>query len=162
VMVPLALLVGTAMAMFVYVPGLRDKLTVKVAAMFGLKSTTAPQVSIQEYQIALDEKENSATISGIVKNISDEPVGPLQVELLLTKREDARITDTKLIQVEPAKLAPNEEGKYELKISAKDYQQSKVSRVLGKEAALRVKKLKDLIQKPQIDPSQMPAQASTE
>jgi hypothetical protein len=160
----MVLLLGTAAAIVVYVPNLRTRfLPVRIASMLGYETNITPMVSIQEYRISLDEKENSATIRGVVKNLSEATVGPVQVELLLSRREDVRVTETRLIPIDPSQLGPNQEGKYELKISAKDYQQTKVSRVLSGENALKVKKLKEIIDpQPQIDPSQVPSsQAST-
>jgi hypothetical protein len=151
--IPIILLLATSLLLIKYVPGLRDRMPASIASLFGGRTNVLPQVSVQEYRTFYDEKENSATISGIITNISSDPVGPVQVELELSKREDVRITDKKIIPIEPAQLAPNETGKYELKISAKDYQQSKVSRILVGDNPLRLKRLKEYLEpKPPTDP----------
>src|SRR5207237_7403846 len=113
--IPIVLLLATAAGIFLYVPALRERLPVRVSSMFGMKSNKVPQISIQEYSASYDEKEKSATISGVIKNLSEESIGPLQLEVILSKRDDIRETDKKLVPIEPAQLGPNQEGKYEFK-----------------------------------------------
>ncbi|MEW6734509.1 MAG: hypothetical protein AB1489_24505 [Acidobacteriota bacterium] len=165
ILLPILGLLGVLSGMAIYVPGInqraRAKLPARLASLIGGKQDTAPQISIQEYRVILDDKENTATISGIVTNISEETIGPLQIEMLLFKREDVRITETKLLSTEPAQLAPKQEGKYELKVSAKDYQQTKFSRILSGSSELRVKKLGIIDPTPTIDPSQLPTGQAT-
>src|SRR5439155_8920879 len=61
VAVPLILLLATAAAIVILVPNLRQRyLPVRLASILGYKNEIIPMVSVQEYRISLDEKENSA------------------------------------------------------------------------------------------------------
>jgi len=155
--VPVIILVLAAAAIFLYVPALRERLPASVQAKLGYKIVeTFPQVSVQEYRVIHDDKAMTATISGLVTNLSKETYGPIQIEMVLFRREDVNKTETKIVPIEPAQLGPNQEGKYSFTISAKDFQQTKVSKILNGEAALRVKKLGIVDPKPQVDPTQYP------
>lgn len=143
--IPLVLLFGAALAISLYVPALRDKLSeklpVSISGILGLKPKDTTQVSIQEYRASIDEKEHTATITGVVTNLSENPVGPIQLEFQLAKRNDARVTETRLVNVEPVQLTPNQQGKYQFTFSAKDYEESKLLRALNNNVFIKVKKL---------------------
>ncbi|KAF0221211.1 MAG: hypothetical protein FD167_5046, partial [bacterium] len=108
--VPLLVLLMASVSIVYMVPALREKVAEKlplnVASTLGLATKQISQVSIQEYRYSIDEKENTVKISGIVKNLSNYPVGPLQLEFQLTKRGDATLTETKSVTLDPAELAP--------------------------------------------------------
>lgn len=84
-----------------------------------------PQVNIVVDEAML--KGGEITLGGAVKNISDAPVTNISVELELYPREGKNIEQA-LIKLEPATLEPQHEGRYELKVKAKDYS---YARVLG-------------------------------
>lgn len=153
--VPVLILLAVAVGLVLYVPGLRERMPAPIAKMMGYTDTKSPQLSIQAYQIIYDEKEKTATVGGEVTNLSQSPISGLQVEFLLSKREDYRQAEPKIVAIDPAELAPGQKGKYQFVISTKDYQESKFSRVLSGETALRVKKL-GVQEPPPIDPSQSP------
>ena len=60
------------------------------------------------------------TIAGSVKNISQEPLSELSVELELKRRKDGT-TERKSATLNPAWLEPNQEGRYSLKLPAEDF-----------------------------------------
>lgn len=65
-------------------------------------------------------KAGTSLITGTVKNISNEELDDLAVELELWRRTDSS-TEMKTVSIEPAKLAPNQEGRYTLSLSAQEY-----------------------------------------
>lgn len=74
-------------------------------------------------QILVDEaiiKGDQTVIGGTVKNISVETLSNLGVDLELIGRKDGAKTKT-AVQVEPAQLAPQQEGRYSLQLRSADY-----------------------------------------
>lgn len=74
-------------------------------------------------QIFVDEavlKGDQTLIAGIVKNISNENLSGLSVDLELIRRKGAT-TDKTSVQVQPSQLAPQEEGRYSLPLRSADY-----------------------------------------
>ncbi|MBI4852305.1 MAG: hypothetical protein HY819_10955 [Acidobacteria bacterium] len=158
--IPLFVLLGALISIIYVVPALREKVAQKlpynVASALRLATKQVAKVSIQEYPYSLDEKENTATIRGVVKNLSNAQIGPLELEFELTRRGDESLKEIKKVALDPVELAPEQEGKYEFVFSAKDYQVSKFSKMVsGNKIELDVKKL-GLINLPPIDPSQAP------
>jgi hypothetical protein len=157
--IPIWILLGVFIGIIYIVPNLREKVAEKLppslAKTLKLTSKEIAFLSIQEYRYSVDEKEKTVTISGVVKNLTEKAVGPLQLEFQLTKREDVRLTDSKIIPLDPIELGPQKEGKYTFTISAKDYQETKFLRITttNKDIELKVKKLG--IVDPPIDPSKL-------
>lgn len=60
------------------------------------------------------------TIGGVVKNISKRELSGLSVALELRRRKDGK-TEHATVPVEPAKLNPDQEGAYSLKLPAQTY-----------------------------------------
>ena len=83
----------------------------------------------------------TATLGGTVTNASEVAVGPVQLEFVLSRREDVRLTVAKLIDVEPNQLAPQTSAKYQFKISTKEFQDSKLARAMNGQAAIKFKNL---------------------
>lgn len=77
-----------------------------------------PQVNIVVDEAIL--KGGEITLGGSVKNISDAPLTSITVELELYPRQGKTIEQA-LIKLEPAALEPQHEGRYELKVKAKDF-----------------------------------------
>ena len=78
--------------------------------------------------ILVDEamlKGGTTTIGGIVKNTSNESLGPLSIEMELKRRKDA-VVETKLVSLEPSNLEPQQEGRYSLSLKAQDYGSARV------------------------------------
>jgi len=72
-------------------------------------------------------KGSQTIIGGTVQNISGEQLSDLSVEINFTKRKDG-FTETKVIPLVPHDLAPGEQGRYSITITAQDYS---AARVLG-------------------------------
>jgi hypothetical protein len=74
-------------------------------------------------QILVDEaliKGDQTVVGGSVKNISGETLRNLGVDLDLIRRKDSG-KERAVAQVEPAELAPNQEGRYSLQLRSADY-----------------------------------------
>jgi len=74
-------------------------------------------------QIFVDEamsKGDQTLVGGTVKNISNESLSSLAVDLELIRRKGAT-TEKALVQVQPSQLAPQEEGHYSLSLRSTDY-----------------------------------------
>jgi len=74
-------------------------------------------------QILVDEaliKGDQTVLGGTVKNISGETLSNLGVDLELIRRKDGGSQKTG-VQVEPAQLAPQQEGRYSLQLRSADY-----------------------------------------
>ncbi len=81
-------------------------------------------------QIYVDEavrKGPEALIGGTVHNISDENLTNLSVEIELSHRKDSG-TETRVLEVEPKELAPDQKGRYTLAITG-DYRSFKLLRI---------------------------------
>ena len=61
-----------------------------------------------------------STLAGTVKNTSNETLSNLQVELELKSRKGAG-AEKRLVQVQPAELRPNDEGRYSIQLQVQDY-----------------------------------------
>ncbi len=74
-------------------------------------------------QILVDEaliKGDQTLVAGTVKNISGETLSNLGVDLELVRRKGGGTQKT-AVQVEPAQLAPQQEGRYSLQLRSADY-----------------------------------------
>ena len=160
--IPIFVLFGIFVGIVYSVPNLRntigEKLPPHIAVKLRLVNKVIPSVSLKEYRYFVNQTENTVTFSGLVTNLSQEPINQVQLEFLLTKREDVRLTDKKVILLEPAQLAPKQEGKYEFTVSAKDYQESKFIRMFdANKEELKVKS-REIAELP-LDPSLAPTVA---
>ena len=84
-------------------------------------------------QIFVDEamqKGDQTLIAGTVKNISNEMLSSLSVDLELIRRKGAT-TDKTSVQVQPSQLAPQEEGRYSLPLRSADYTSVKLVGLRG-------------------------------
>ncbi len=158
--VPIFVLFGIFVGIVYSVPNLRntigEKLPPHIAVKLRLVNRVIPSVSLKEYRYFVNQTENTVTFSGVVTNLSQETVSQIQLEFLLTKREDVRLTDKKIVSLEPAELAPKQEGKYEFVISAKDYQESKFVRMFDinkEDLKVKTREIADL---PLADPNLAP------
>jgi hypothetical protein len=59
-------------------------------------------------------------IGGTVRNTSAEKLGDVSVELELKRRKDG-VSEKRLVELEPASLEPQQEGRYSLHLVARDY-----------------------------------------
>lgn len=65
------------------------------------------------------------TLGGAVKNISNEKLTGVSVELELKRRKDG-LAEKKLVMLEPAELEPDQEGRYSLQLQARDYSSARL------------------------------------
>lgn len=70
-------------------------------------------------------KAGTTTLAGTVKNTSNEELGPLSVELELKKRLGGGV-ETRVVGLQPARLGPQEEGRYSLQLKAQDFRSARV------------------------------------
>jgi hypothetical protein len=70
-------------------------------------------------------KAGTITLGGMVKNTSNEELGPLAVELELKKRTGGGV-ETRLVNLQPANLKPQEEGRYSLQLKANEFGTARV------------------------------------
>lgn len=79
-------------------------------------------------QITIDDamaQGGKTVIGGTVKNISDQKLGPLTIELELRRRKDAS-AETKQIALTPAEIAPQEAARYSVELKAQEYSSARV------------------------------------
>jgi hypothetical protein len=73
--------------------------------------------------VVVDEptlEKGMTTLGGIVKNISKQELSGLSVVLELRRRKDGVVEESRL-PVTPARLQPEQEGSYSLKVPAQDF-----------------------------------------
>lgn len=87
------------------------------------KINAPPEAQIFEDEARL--KGSEAIITGTIRNISDQKLEDLSVELEL-KRRSATTTERRQINVEPASLDPGAEGRYALSLRASDWSGARV------------------------------------
>jgi hypothetical protein len=82
-----------------------------------------PAANSTEAQIFEDEptlKDSQAIVGGTVRNITQEPLNNLSLELELKRRADGS-TEVRTVSVKPSTLAPGEEGKYSLALPRQEF-----------------------------------------
>ncbi|GEM_PF-6313811 len=85
-----------------------------------------PQLELVE---EVNQRDHRVTIKGRVRNISSHIFDGLFVEFVLVRR-DVGLPETRLVSVEPATLPPNREGTYRLQISADEFSEYQVRRIV--------------------------------
>jgi hypothetical protein len=86
-------------------------------------TTSAVTKGPAKLHVLVDEpllKDGATLIGGTVKNISNEELAGLSVDLELWRRRDGS-SEIKTASIEPATLGPNEEGRYAIKLPAQEY-----------------------------------------
>lgn len=92
------------------------------------KPVVPPQAQIYEDEAMI--KGSQAIIGGTVRNISNETLSNLSVELELTRRKDAG-KEKRTLTLEPKDLAPNQQGKYSLSVLKRDYRNAHLVRLIS-------------------------------
>ena len=92
------------------------------------KPVVPPQAQIYEDEAMI--KGSQAVIGGTVRNISNETLSDVSVELELTRRKDA-VKEKRILPLEPKDLAPNQQGKYALSVLKRDYRSAHLVRLLS-------------------------------
>jgi hypothetical protein len=82
----------------------------------GPKGPPLAHVVIDEPTLA----KGITTIGGVVKNISQQELSGLSVVIELRRRKDAGLEES-VLPVTPARLEPEQEGTYAIKVSAQDF-----------------------------------------
>jgi hypothetical protein len=80
-------------------------------------------------------KAGSSLIAGTVRNISNEELSGLTVELELWRRADSS-SEMRTVVIEPANLAPNQEGRYIISLPAQEYASVRLSGFRSSDNAL--------------------------
>lgn len=80
--------------------------------------TIPPQAQVYEDEAMI--KGTQAVIGGTVRNISNETLSDLSVELELTRRKDGG-NERRTLPLEPKDLAPDQQGRYSLSVLKRDY-----------------------------------------
>jgi hypothetical protein len=84
-----------------------------------------------ELQVFVDDamlKGSQTVIGGTLLNISRETISDLSVELELRPRKGGS-PETRPVTVEPKDLAPNQQGRYSLKLATQDYSHARLLRI---------------------------------
>lgn len=111
--------------------------------------TTGVIATATQARVAQDEtwvKNGQAIIGGTVRNISHNKLSNLLIELEMKKRADGK-TENLSIEVAPKNLEPEEQGKFFLSVSSRDY------------SGLRILHLKDEVSSTDIAFTSVPGQA---
>lgn len=143
--VPTLIIIGLAITIIMVVPGLKEKvqekLPTRIASLMGVPSNIGTQLTVQADPIVYDEKAQTATLSGTVNNLTEQAMGPIQIEFLLSRREDVRKTENKLVALEPAQIPAKGSAKYQFTISTKEFQDAKILSTLNNNAKIKFKNL---------------------
>lgn len=87
------------------------------------KINAPPEAQIFEDEARL--RGSDALITGTIRNISDKKLEDLSLEMEL-KRRSATATERRKIEVDPADLAPGEEGRYSLSLRSAEWSGARV------------------------------------
>jgi hypothetical protein len=82
-------------------------------------------------QVFVDDailKGSQTVIGGTLLNISRETISDLSVELELRRRKGGS-PETRSVSVEPGDLAPDQQGRYSLKVATQDYSHVRLLRI---------------------------------
>ncbi len=88
-----------------------------------------------ELQVFEDEvytKASQAIIGGTVHNLSDRTLSDLVIEMELVRRDDGG-KETRPVKVEPNVLTAGGQGKYQVKLPAREWSGARLIRVVGGE-----------------------------
>jgi len=96
------------------------------SAQSATQQQQAPQVQIFSDEAML--RKPYAVIGGTVKNVGQERLAGLVIELDLRRRADGE-TERREVLLQPSDLAPGEEAKYSLKVLSDDFASSRVARL---------------------------------
>lgn len=83
------------------------------------KVVAPPEAQIFEDEARL--KGSEALITGTIRNISDKRLEALSLEMELKRRGNAQAVERRKVNVEPADLAPGEEGRYSLSLPSSEW-----------------------------------------
>ncbi|HEV2882082.1 MAG TPA: hypothetical protein VGX24_12450 [Pyrinomonadaceae bacterium] len=90
----------------------------------GSKAAAPPEAQIFEDEARL--KGSHAVITGTIRNISDKKLEALSLEMELKRRGNGQDAERRKVNVEPANLAPGEEGRYTLSLLSSEWSGARV------------------------------------
>jgi heme/copper-type cytochrome/quinol oxidase subunit 2 len=136
-LVAAVILIAVAVLTFLFVPSVNSRVKAWVARVRG--SSEAPTIPMQEKPKAQiisrsEAKQNRVKVKGAVLNRSSEALAGLFVEVAL-ERSDGAPPDTRSVSVKPERLAPLQQGSFELEYDAKQYNGYKVKRLINKDGS---------------------------
>lgn len=88
------------------------------------KIVAPPEAQIFEDEARLRGSE--AIIAGTIRNISDKKLEALSLEMELKRRGSSQAVENRKVSVEPADLAPGEEGRYSLSLISSEWSGARV------------------------------------
>lgn len=88
------------------------------------KVAAPPEAQIFEDEARL--KGSQAVITGTIRNISDKKLEALSLEMELKRRGNTQDAERRKVNVEPADLAPGEEGRYTLSLLSSEWSGARV------------------------------------
>jgi hypothetical protein len=88
------------------------------------KVAAPPEAQIFEDEARL--RGSQAVITGTIRNISDKKLEALSLEMELKRRGNAQDAERRKVNVEPADLAPGEEGRYTLSLPSSEWSGARV------------------------------------
>jgi hypothetical protein len=88
------------------------------------KIVAPPEAQIFEDEARL--KGSQAVITGTVRNISDKRLEALSLEMELKRRGNSQAVERRKVEIEPADLAPGEEGRYTLSLVSSEWSGARV------------------------------------
>ncbi|HEX8635009.1 MAG TPA: hypothetical protein VF703_12755 [Pyrinomonadaceae bacterium] len=91
------------------------------------KIAAPPEAQIFEDEARL--KGSQAIITGTVRNISERRLEALSLEMELKRRGNQQAAEQRRVNVEPADLAPGEEGRYALSLPSTEWSGARVSKL---------------------------------
>lgn len=91
------------------------------------KIAAPPEAQIFEDEARL--KGSQALVTGTIRNISERRLEALSLELELKRRGQPQVAERRQVGVEPADLAPGEEGRYELSLTSSEWSGARVLRL---------------------------------
>jgi hypothetical protein len=98
------------------------------AAQVGRDRPLPPKAQVFHDEVVL--KGSKAVVGGTVRNIADETLEELNVEIEL-KARDGRTSEMRSVRVEPASLGRGEEGRFALQINSGDWGGTRVARLFS-------------------------------
>lgn len=107
---------------------LRNKHARDAAAKLAAETKTAEPKGPPQAVISIDEaliNRGNILLGGTVKNIGSQKLGPLAVELELKRRKDGGI-DQRTLNLNPAELEPQQEGRYSLEFRSQEFSSARV------------------------------------
>lgn len=124
------LLTGSLIAGYLFLRGrnVRNVEAQRQAAQAGREAPLPPKAQVFHDEVLL--KGSKAVVGGSVRNIADETLEGLNVEIEL-KARNGQTSETRSVPVEPANLRPGEEGRFALQITSSDWGATRVARLLG-------------------------------